>query len=256
MPRLFTRISTSGWRCGEFFRRGRVLRSPAKPETSPPVVAFSFATRLSTADCVRPLTITRAPSRPSAAAMARPMPAVLPLTSASLPFSPRSMGDSLSIASSYSFTAFAIASCSAASAPKNAGSCPCRRARHRRARRRRRTAPRTCGPRSPSACRRRRARRACRRSSIAIISPDAVEIPVELHQPVGRRLHLLHQPVPGCAIGASAGSTSNRKVCSAAPGGAGENEGEEEAKRMASRVEWRQVGRDDGSRALCASRKA
>src|SRR5580704_13612391 len=66
----------------------------------------------STAGCVRPLTTTRAPSPANAVAMAKPIPAVLPLTKASLSFRPRSIASSLSNEKQglYSFTALAIAS--------------------------------------------------------------------------------------------------------------------------------------------------
>ena len=33
------------------------------------------------------------------------------------------------------------------------------------------------------------------------LARDAVEVPIELNEPVGRRLHELHQFVPRCAIG-------------------------------------------------------
>jgi hypothetical protein len=91
MPRLLTRICTWGWCCASFSATTAVLRSPAKPTTSPPVFAFSSATASSTDDCERPLTITRAPSCARLVAIARPIPAVLPLTRASLPCRSRFM---------------------------------------------------------------------------------------------------------------------------------------------------------------------
>src|SRR6266516_2933893 len=95
IPRLLTRIATSGWRAASSSAAAAVLRSPANPCTSAPVADVSCAATPATDDCDRPLTITRAPSRANAVEMARPMPAVLPLTKASLPFRFRSMAWSL-----------------------------------------------------------------------------------------------------------------------------------------------------------------
>src|SRR3984957_19238926 len=82
MPRLFTRISTTGcWRT-RVSATESTLRSPANPITSPLVSAFIAATADSTAAGDRPLTMTVAPSRASEAAMALPIPAVEPVTSA------------------------------------------------------------------------------------------------------------------------------------------------------------------------------
>src|SRR5882724_6879211 len=91
IPRLFTRMSTCGCCRTSFSATDAELKSPANPMTSPPAALFMAVTAASTAVEVLPLTITLAPSRASAAAMAWPMPAVEPLTSAILPFSCRSM---------------------------------------------------------------------------------------------------------------------------------------------------------------------
>ena len=92
MPRLLTRISMPGYCATRASAAAAVLRSPAKPSTAPPGAAGMRATAASTEAWARPLTITRAPSAASAVAMARPMPAVLPETRASLPLSCRFMG--------------------------------------------------------------------------------------------------------------------------------------------------------------------
>ena len=70
----------------------RLAEVAGKADHVPPVVDRRSPTAALTAACDRPLTIARAPSRARAVAMARPMPAVLPLISAVLPFSWRSMG--------------------------------------------------------------------------------------------------------------------------------------------------------------------
>src|SRR5690349_11090739 len=92
IPRLLTRISTPGYSRTTASADDATLRSPANPCRSPPVVDLSDATTASTAALDRPLMITRAPSRASVVAIASPMPAVLPVTSASLPCSCRSIG--------------------------------------------------------------------------------------------------------------------------------------------------------------------
>src|SRR5258707_5337610 len=92
MPRLFTRTSTTGWRCTKVSATEATARSPANPMTSPWVSDFIAATAPSTAAGVRPLTITVAPSRASEVAMALPMPAVEPLTSAIFLASCKSIG--------------------------------------------------------------------------------------------------------------------------------------------------------------------
>ena len=70
-----------------------VLRSAAKGGRRCSAQSHSaFATAASTDFDVRPLTMTRAPSRTAALPRSRTrLPAVLPLTSASLPVRPRSM---------------------------------------------------------------------------------------------------------------------------------------------------------------------
>jgi hypothetical protein len=81
---LFTRISTPGcWRTSSA-AVDATLKSPAKPDTVDPVVDAMRATASSTPSAVRPFTMTSAPSAASARAIAKPMPAVLPETRASL----------------------------------------------------------------------------------------------------------------------------------------------------------------------------
>src|ERR1700722_3524973 len=92
IPKLFTRISTAGCRCARACATSATLKSPANPTTSPPVCAFIAVTAPSTAAGVLPETITLAPSRASDVAMALPMPAVDPLTSAIFSFNCRSIG--------------------------------------------------------------------------------------------------------------------------------------------------------------------
>ena len=60
------------------------LKSPAKPNTVEPVVDVMRATASSTPSAVRPFTMTSAPSAANARAIAKPIPAVLPVTRASL----------------------------------------------------------------------------------------------------------------------------------------------------------------------------
>ena len=66
-----------------------VAISAATPNTSPD--ALKRSTAAATRTGVRPLMTTRAPSASRPCAMAKPMPAVEPVTSASFPLSPRSM---------------------------------------------------------------------------------------------------------------------------------------------------------------------
>src|SRR6267143_7226779 len=91
IPRLLTRICTPGYSRTNCSADDATLRSPANPWRSPPVLDLRDATTWSTDGLDRPLMITRAPSRAKVVAIARPMPAVLPVTSASLPFNFRSM---------------------------------------------------------------------------------------------------------------------------------------------------------------------
>src|SRR5712692_6610579 len=90
MPTLFTRTSTSGTSASRRAAPRAVPRSAAMPRAPPPISRTAASTR----SCVRPFTITSAPSRASARAMANLMPAVDPVTSALLPRSWRSMRES------------------------------------------------------------------------------------------------------------------------------------------------------------------
>src|SRR6266550_4214646 len=86
MPRLFTSTSQPGQARARRSQPAAEPRSPAKPFTPPEEAdAAMSATALSTAAWVRPLTTTFAPDAASPLAMARPMPAVEPLTMAVLP---------------------------------------------------------------------------------------------------------------------------------------------------------------------------
>src|SRR5665647_1851426 len=91
-PTLLTRMSTSGYCFATAATPSTVDRSAAAGRSS--AVGLSFVIRAiasSTRACVRPLTITAAPSRASVLAIAKPMPSVEPLTSAVFPLSCRSM---------------------------------------------------------------------------------------------------------------------------------------------------------------------
>src|ERR1700722_7460450 len=92
MPRLFTNTSTAGYSRASACASAAAPRSPAKPITVPPLEERTAETAASTASAERPLTITCAPSRARAAAIACPIPAVLPVTNAVLPRSWRSIG--------------------------------------------------------------------------------------------------------------------------------------------------------------------
>src|SRR5712664_242867 len=92
IPRLLTRMSASGTCWRNVSTPWAVLRSAGTPRRS----LFStlvriFLTAASTRACVRPLTMTLAPSAASAAAMANPIPAVDPDTTAVLPLIFRSI---------------------------------------------------------------------------------------------------------------------------------------------------------------------
>src|SRR5437588_10542101 len=91
IPKLLTRISTPGYSRTNCSADDAMLRSPANPWRSPPVPDLRETTTSSTDALDRPLIITRAPSRASVVAIARPIPAVLPVTSASLSFNFRSI---------------------------------------------------------------------------------------------------------------------------------------------------------------------
>jgi hypothetical protein len=71
--------------------RGALVEPADEVEQELAADAFSSSTAPSTDDLERPLTMTRAPFCASAVAIAKPIPAVLPLTSASFPFRPRSI---------------------------------------------------------------------------------------------------------------------------------------------------------------------
>ncbi len=86
MPTLLTRMSRSGAAATIFATPSAVPASAATP-----VEPGVFCTASSTRSRVRPLTTTLAPSRASSCAMASPMPAVEPVTSARLPLSWRSI---------------------------------------------------------------------------------------------------------------------------------------------------------------------
>src|SRR5688572_13031758 len=92
VPTLLTRMSTGPMRAtpaSRVFAPSAVMRSAAMPCASP---RFDMADTACFTDCSeRPLRITRAPSDASASAVARPMPIVEPVISASLPLIPRSM---------------------------------------------------------------------------------------------------------------------------------------------------------------------
>src|SRR5712691_7321821 len=87
MPTLFTRTSTSGSSASSRAAPRAVPRSAAMPRAPPPISRTAASTR----SCARPFTITWAPSRESARAMANPMPAVEPVTSAFFPRSSSSI---------------------------------------------------------------------------------------------------------------------------------------------------------------------
>ena len=92
MPMLLTSTSTSGSAAISAAQPAALPRSAAIPwTTAPDTSCFSRAVTASTRASVRPLTVTTAPSRARARAVANPMPAVDPVTSARFPFSPRSI---------------------------------------------------------------------------------------------------------------------------------------------------------------------
>ena len=92
MPRLLTRIATSGKRSvASSTPSGGAEVGGERLQLRRGMGWAMAATASATRASVRPLTMTRAPSAASALAMARPMPAVEPVTSASLSVSCRSM---------------------------------------------------------------------------------------------------------------------------------------------------------------------
>jgi hypothetical protein len=92
MPRLLTSISTPGCCRVISSAEAALLRSPANLARNRRSSIEALSQPHRRMPVGRPLTITRAPSRARVVAIARPMPAVLPLISARLPFNSRSMG--------------------------------------------------------------------------------------------------------------------------------------------------------------------
>ena len=92
MPTLLTRMSTSGSRAVTARHPAAVARSAATPSADTPATSpRSLDSASSTRASVRPLRVTVAPSAASARAVAKPIPAVDPVTSALFPFKPSSM---------------------------------------------------------------------------------------------------------------------------------------------------------------------
>src|SRR2546422_1013745 len=92
IPRLFTRTSASGTRRTNASTPLALPRSAATPRApAPPARPRMRSTADDTRASVRPLTTTAAPSSASAVAIANPMPAVEPVTTAVFPSSPRSI---------------------------------------------------------------------------------------------------------------------------------------------------------------------
>jgi len=86
MPALLTRISTSGTAASSALQPAAVETSAAMPRTLPPGTAFAIAaTAASTLAWPRPLMMTSAPVPARPLAIALPMPAVEPVTSAVFP---------------------------------------------------------------------------------------------------------------------------------------------------------------------------
>src|SRR5271166_3576781 len=95
IPKLLTRMSTSGTCLTSPAAPSAVDRSAATPSTSAvpvPAVLRSRSTAALTRSALRPLTMIDAPSRTSPAATAKPIPAVEPVISARFPRSRRSIG--------------------------------------------------------------------------------------------------------------------------------------------------------------------
>src|SRR5207302_1164775 len=96
MPMLFTSTSACGNAAITLAQPAAVLRSAATPSTwASETVLRNLASAVSTRAGVRPLMITWAPSRASASAAANPIPAVEPVTRASVALSPRLIGEQL-----------------------------------------------------------------------------------------------------------------------------------------------------------------
>src|SRR5882762_9510327 len=92
IPRLLTRMSASGTCWRNVSTPWAVPKSAGTPRRSGfPTLARIFLTATSTRASVRPLTMTLAPSAASVAAMAKPIPAVDPDTTAVLPLIFRSI---------------------------------------------------------------------------------------------------------------------------------------------------------------------
>src|SRR5580704_19285752 len=92
IPMLLTSTSTSGTASASIWQPAAVETSVATPEIFAPGCDFRIsAIAAFTRSCVRPFTITDAPSAASPRAVANPIPAVDPVTNAALPFSWRSI---------------------------------------------------------------------------------------------------------------------------------------------------------------------
>jgi hypothetical protein len=86
IPALLIRMSTSGSRSVSVWHPAAVETSAARPAILLPGATLASAvTAASTLACDRPLTTTLAPDSARPLAMAWPMPAVEPVTSAALP---------------------------------------------------------------------------------------------------------------------------------------------------------------------------
>jgi hypothetical protein len=86
MPALLTRISGAGTAAMSAAHPASVATSAATPSAvAPGTSARNAATAAATLSCLRPLITTRAPAAARPRAMAWPMPAVEPVTSAVLP---------------------------------------------------------------------------------------------------------------------------------------------------------------------------
>ncbi len=96
-PRLLTRMSTFGNSFAIASTPASIDRSPAAPRSCAFGTSLAIRdTASSTRSCVRPFTITVAPSRARVLAIAAPMPSVDPLTRAVFPWSWRSISSKAS----------------------------------------------------------------------------------------------------------------------------------------------------------------